>query len=192
MGKTLTQDSPSEWRKEGSQVSTDGRREVIGLAVGPSEAEPFWAKFLRPLTSRRLRGVKLVISDAHEGLKAAAKKLFGATWQRCRVHFRRNAMAHVGVKQRAMVSAAISTAFPKEHWPQLHSTNPIERLNREVKRRTNVVAIFPNGDAIIRLVGALMLEQNDEWAVCRRYMSLETLAGLSDDPAVRSKAIQAA
>jgi len=215
-------------------VNTDGRREVIGLAVGPSEAEPFWTKFLRSLTSRGLRGVKLVISDAHEGLKAAAKKVFGATWQRCRVHFRRNAMAHVGIKQRAMVSAAISTAFaqetqdaahaewravadrlrerfprlsklmdeaehdvlaymafPKEHWSQLHSTNPIERLNREVKRRTNVVAIFPNEDAIVRLVGALMLEQNDEWAVCRRYMSLETLAGLSDDPAVRSKAIPA-
>ena len=83
-------------------------------------------------------------------------------------------------------------AFPKEHWSQLHSTNPIERLNREVKRRTNVVAIFPNEDAIVRLVGALMLEQNDEWAVCRRYMSLETLAQLSDDPAVRSKAIAAA
>jgi hypothetical protein len=80
-------------------------------------------------------------------------------------------------------------AFPKEHWSQLHSTNPIERLNREVKRRTNVVAIFPNESAIIRLVGALLLEQNDEWAVRRRYMSLETLAGLSDDPAVRSKAI---
>jgi putative transposase len=83
-------------------------------------------------------------------------------------------------------------AFPKEHWSQLHSTNPIERLNREVKRRTNVVAIFPNEDAIVRLVGALMLEQNDEWAVCRRYMSLETLAAMSDDAAVRSKAIPAA
>ena len=83
-------------------------------------------------------------------------------------------------------------AFPKEHWAQLHSTNPIERLNREVKRRTNVVAIFPNDDAIVRLVGALMLEQNDEWAVSRRYMSLETLAGLGDDPNVRAKAIPAA
>jgi putative transposase len=170
----------------------------------------------------------------HEGLKAAAKKVFGATWQRCRVHFRRNAMAHVGVKQRPMVSAALSTAFAQEtkeaahaEWravadrlrerfprlsklmdaaehdvlaymafpkerPQLHSTNPIERLNREVKRRTNVVAIFPNEEAITRLVGALMLEQNDEWAVCRRYMTLETLAVVSEDQSVRHKAIVAA
>jgi putative transposase len=209
-------------------VNTDGRREVLGLAIGPSEAEPFWTTFLRSLTARGLRGVKLIVSDAHVGLKAAAAKVFAASWQRCRVHFMRNAMAHVGVKQRAMVAAAIRTAFtqetreaahkewravagrlrdrfpklaelmdgaehdvlgymafPKEHWPQLHSTNPIERLNREIKRRTNVVAIFPNEDAIVRLVGALMLEQNDEWAVCRRYMTLETLAALRDTDPVR-------
>jgi putative transposase len=216
-------------------VNTDGRREVLGMAVGPSEAEPFWSKFLRSLTNRGLRGVKLVISDAHEGLKAAAKKVFGATWQRCRVHFMRNAMAHAGVKQRGMVAAAIRTAFvqetekeahtewravadrlrerfprlsklmdeaendvlahmsfPKSHWPQIHSTNPIERLNLEVKRRTNVVQIFPNEAAIVRLVGALLLEQNDEWAVCRRYMSLETLATLGNTADVRPAAIPAA
>ena len=209
-------------------ANTDGRREVLGMAVGPSEAEPFWTKFLRSLTSRGLRGVKHLVSDAHEGLKAAAKKVLGTSWQRCRVHFMRNALAHVGVKQRAMVAAAIRTAFvqetkadahaewravadrlrerfprlsklmdeaehdvlgymalPKEHWSQIHSTNPIERLNREVKRRTNVVSIFPNDAAIVRLVGAVLLEQNDEWAVSRRYMTLETLAGLSDDGAVR-------
>ena len=83
-------------------------------------------------------------------------------------------------------------AFPKIHWPQIHSTNPIERLNREIKRRTNVVSIFPNEAAIVRLVGAILLEQNDEWAVSRRYMSLETLAGLCDDPTVRPTAIPAA
>src|SRR5262245_60352605 len=216
-------------------VNTDGRREVLGLEVGPSEAEPFWTKFLRSLTRRGLRGVKLVISDAHEGLKRAAAKVLGSTWQRCRVHFMRNALAHVGGKQRQMVAAAIRTAFtqetekaahdewrdvakrlrprfaklaelmeeaeddvlahmsfPKEHWAQIHSTNPLERLNGEIKRRTDVVAIFPNEAAIVRLVGALLLEQNDEWAVQRRYMSLETLAGLSDDPKAKPRRIAAA
>jgi putative transposase len=209
-------------------VNGDGRREVLGMAVGPSEAEPFWTDFLRSLTRRGLRGVKLVISDAHEGLKAAAAKVLNATWQRCRVHFMRNALAHVGPSQRPMVAAAIRTAFtqesaqaahaewravadrlrprfdrlaglmdeaehdvlahmdfPKDHWRQLHSTNPLERLNGEIKRRTDVVAIF-------RLVGALLLEQNDEWAVTRRYMTLETLDGLSDDPAARPRSIAAA
>src|ERR1700674_4790126 len=132
-------------------VNTDGRREVLGAAIGASEAEPFWTRFLRSLTVRGLRGVKLVISDAHEGIKAATKKVFHAGWQRCRVHFMRNAMAHAGVKSRAMVAAAI-----------------------------------------VRLIGAILLEQNDEWAVSRRYMSLETLAGLCDDPQVSNKAIPAA
>ena len=216
-------------------VNTDGRREVLGLEVGPSEAEPFWTKFLRSLTRRGLRGVKLVISDAHEGLKKAASKVLSATWQRCRVHFMRNALAHVGAKQRQMVAAAIRTAFtqetpaaarkewravtdrlrarfpklgelmdvaeddvlahmsfPKDHWQQIHSTNPLERLNGEIKRRTDVVAIFPNEAAIVRLVGAMLLEQNDEWAVQRRYMSLETLEGLSDDPQAKPRRIAAA
>ena len=217
-------------------VNTDGRREVLGMEVGPSEAEPFWTKFLRSLTRRGLRGVKLVISDSHEGLKKAAAKVLSSTWQRCRVHFMRNALAHVGVKQRQMVAAAIRTAFtqetekaaraewkavagrlrsrfpkladlmeeaeddvlahmafPKEHWPQLHSTNPLERLNGEIKRRTDVVAIFPNEGAIVRLVGAMLLEQNDEWAAARsRYMSLEKLAALSDDPQAGRRRIAAA
>jgi putative transposase len=216
-------------------VNTDGRREVLGLEVGPSEAEPFWTKFLRSLTRRGLRGVKLVISDAHEGLKKAAAKVLSATWQRCRVHFMRNALAHVGSKQRQMVAAEIRTAFTqesqdaarkewravadrlrerfpklgelmdaaeddclahmsfhKDHWPQLHSTNPLERLNGEIKRRTDVVAIFPNEGAIVRLVGAMLLEQNDEWAVQRRYMSLETLEPMSDDPQAKPRRIAAA
>lgn len=211
-------------------VNTDGRREVLGLAVGASEAEVFWTTFLRSLTRRGLRGVKLVISDAHEGLKAAAAKVFPATWQRCRVHFMRNALGHVGVKQRAMVSAAIKTAFeqetveaahaewrivadrlrerfprlaalmdeaehdvlayrhfPAEHRRQLHSTNPLERLNGEVKKRTRVVGIFPNEKAIVRLVGAILLEQNDEWAVTRRYMTLETIAQIGDQGEVLAK-----
>jgi putative transposase len=209
-------------------VNTDGRREVLGMTVGHSEAEPFWIEFLRSLARRGLRGVKLVISDAHEGLKAAITKVLGATWQRCRVHFMRNALAYAGKTQRRIVSAWVGTAFaqddaaaarkqwrevadqarprvpklaalmddaeadvlaymgfPAQHRVKLHSTNPLERLNGEIKRRSEVVGIFPNEAAVTRLIGALLLEQNDEWAVQRaRYMTLETIAPLSDDPFV--------
>jgi putative transposase len=209
-------------------VNTDGRREVLGMDIGPSEAEPFWVEFLRKLARRGLRGVKLVISDAHEGLKAAISKILSATWQRCRVHFMRNALAHAGKSGRRVVSAFVATAFaqddadsarqqwrrvadqlrpkvpklaalmdeaepdvlaymtfPQQHRAKLHSTNPLERVNGEIKRRTEVVGIFPNEAAITRLVGAILLEQNDEWAVQRcRYMTLESVAPLSDDPAV--------
>src|SRR5512144_2139134 len=214
-------------------VNSDGRREVLGMDIGPSEAAPFWTDFLRKLTRRGLRGVKLVISDSHEGIKAAVARVLNATWQRCRVHFMRNALAHAGKSGRRVVSAFIATAFaqndadaartqwrnvadqrrptirrlaefmdkaetdvlaymtfPKEHWTKIHSVNPLERLNGEVKRRTNVVGIFPNEDAITRLVGAILLEQNDEWAVQRaRYLSLETIAPLSDDPTVNLPAL---
>ncbi len=214
-------------------VNTDGRREVLGLEIGTSEAEPIWTEFLRKLTRRGLRGVKLVISDAHEGIKAAVSKVLSATWQRCRVHFQRNALAHAGKSGRRVVSAFIATAFaqdtadaastqwravadqirpkapklatlmddaehdvlaymsfPKEHRAKLHSTNPIERLNGEIKRRTDVVGIFPNDEAIIRLVGALLLEQNDEWAVQRaRYTTLETIAAIGDDPVISLPAV---
>jgi putative transposase len=213
-------------------VNTDGVREVLGLAIGPSEAEPFWTDFLRSLTRRGLRGVKLVISDAHEGLKAAATKVLSATWQRCRVHFLRNALAHAGKGQRQMVLALINTvfaqetaeaasdqwravadqlrdkfpklsalmdsaeqevlafmSFPKAHRTQIHSTNPLERVNAEIKRRTDVVGIFPNDAAIVRLVGALLLEQNDEWQLKRRYMQLEGLQSLVDNQAARLSAV---
>src|ERR687885_1282686 len=194
-------------------VNTDGRREVLGVATGASEAEVFWKGFLRSLADR--------------GLRAAASKVFHASLQRCRVHWMRSALAHVPAKQRPAVVAMLKTifaqetaadarnqwnsvadalrerapklaelmdnaredvlaytAFPREHWPQIASTNPLERLNGEIKRRTDVVGIFPNAAAIVRLVGALMLEQNDEWAVGRRYMSLESLAAISDAPRV--------
>ena len=214
-------------------VNTEGQRQVIGMKVGPSEAETFWTEFLRSLMRRGLRGVKLVISDAHLGLKAAAAKVLKATWQRCRVHFMRNALAYANKTQRRMVSATIATVFaqdsgeaahqqwravadqlrtklpklgsfmdsaenevlsymnfPKAHWLQIHSTNPLERLNAEIKRRTNVVGIFPNDAAVTRLVGAMLLEQNDEWCLNRRYMQLEGLQSLTDTPATRLSAIQ--
>ena len=213
-------------------VNTDGVREILGLEIGPSEAEPFWTSFLRSLTRRGLRGVKLVISDAHEGLKAAAAKVLSCTWQRCKVHFLRNALAHAGKGQRQMVLALINTifaqetpeaasdqwravadqlrerfpklaemmdeaepdvlafmSFPKAHRTQIHSTNPLERLNAEIKRRTNVVGIFPNEAAITRLVGAMLLEQNDEWALKRRYMQLEGLQSLVDNQPARLSAV---
>jgi putative transposase len=215
-------------------VDTDGRREVLGVATGASEAEVFWADFLRSLADRGLRGVKLVIADDHKGLRAAARRVFHAGLQRCRVHWARNLLAHVGAKQRAAVAAMVRTIFaqetkaeafaqwdkvadalrdrhdklgalmdasredvlaymdyPKEHWAQIASTNPLERVNKEIKRRADVVGIFPNDEAVVRLVGALMLEQSDEWAVGRRYFSLESLASLADTDPRRLSAMAA-
>jgi putative transposase len=207
-------------------VNTDGRREVLGIATGASEAEVFWAEFLRALADRGLRGIKLIVADDHKGLRAAAKRVFSAGLQRCRVHWARNLLGHAAPKQRAAVAAMIRTIFaqdtkteaftqwdkvadalrerhdklgalmdasredvlaymdyPKEHWAQIASTNPLERVNKEIKRRADVVGIFPNDEAVVRLVGALMLEQSDEWAVSRRYFSLESLARLANtDP----------
>ena len=191
-------------------VNTGGVREVLGMAVNPSEAETFWKEFLRSLTRLGLRGVKLVISDAHEGLKAAAAKVLGSTWQRCKVHFLRNALAHAGKGQRQMVLDAINTVFaqdsiesataqwrivadqlrgkfpklstlmdgaeadvlaymgfPKAHRTQIHTTNPLERLNAEIKRRTDVVGIFPNCEAV-----------NASWEL---YFSSRTTSGSCSD-----------
>ena len=213
-------------------VNTDGTREVLGMAVGPSEAEPFWSDFLRSLSHRGLRGTRLVISDSHVGLKAAIAKVFKATWQRCRVHFMRNALAYAGKGQRQMVLALINTVFaqetaeaahaqwrvvadqlrdkfpklaamldeaehdvlafmdfPKAHRKQIASTNPLERLNAEIKRRTDVVGIFPSDSSITRLVGALLLEQNDEWQLNRRYMQLEGMEAVSDNQRPRLSAV---
>jgi transposase-like protein len=203
-------------------ATTDGKREIVGLHIGPSEAETFWAVFLKSLHRRGLKGVKLVISDAHEGLKAAIRRVFNASWQRCRVHWMRNALSYVSKTQQSMVSAALRQAFsqpdragasqalrqvadqlrakwpklanfidnseadvlthldfPVQHRTKIHSTNPIERLNKEVKRRADVVGIFPNEASIIRLVGAVLLEQNDEWAMQHRYMQVEGMAELA-------------
>lgn len=194
---------------------------------------PFLTEFLRSLNRRGLRGVRLVISDSLEGIKAAAAKTLKATWQRWRVHFMTNALAHAGKTQRRMVSAAIGTvfvqesaeaarvqwrsvadqlrgkypklgalmdeaendvlafmSFPRAHWTQIYSTDPLERLNAEIKRRTNVVGIFPNDRAITRLVGAMLMEQSDEWSLQRRYMQLEGLQQLCDTAPARLPAVQ--
>jgi putative transposase len=203
-------------------VTHEGDREVLGFDVGISEDRSFWELFLRRLVERGLKGVKLVISDSHAGLKqAAATILSGATWQRCRVHFMRNVLCHVQKGQQNLVAAILRTifaadnqatargslrqvvkdlegrfpramsvveeaeddvlafmTFPSEHWPQLYSTNPLERLNKEIRRRINVVSIFPNRASVIRLVGSVLLEQHDEWVVGRRYFSADSMAKL--------------
>ena len=205
-------------------VRESGEREILAVDVGASEDEAFWKAFLRRLVSRGLKGVKLVISDAHEGLKGAvAAVLAGTAWQRCRVHFMRNVLTHVRKADNSMVAAAIRTifaqpdqeaarqqltevvavmkprwpkaaevlangeeevltymTFPVEHWTRIYSTNPLERLNREVKRRTNVVSIFPDTGSVLRLVGSILIEAHDEWQAGRRYFSLDSMRRLQE------------
>ena len=215
-------------------VHQTGRREVIGVDVGEAETEAFWREFLRGLRARGLAGVRLCVSDAHEGLKQAIAKVLGCPWQRCTVHFLRDMLGHVGKAQQPMIAAAIRGSFqasslaearqrlvevvdklaaaapkvarlleaaeaellafyqlPAEHWSKLRSTNPLERVNREVGRRTDVGGIFPNDAALLRLAGMLLIEQNDEWLVARRYLSQESLALVLDpepDPATQEVA----
>jgi transposase-like protein len=205
-------------------VRETGEREILAVDLGAAEDEAFWKAFLRGLVSRGLKGVALVISDAHEGLKqAVAAVLTGAAWQRCRVHFMRNVLAHVPKTDKPIVAAGIRTifaqpnqeaarqqmaevlaameprwpkaavvlangeeevltymTFPIEHWTRIYSTNPLERLNREVKRRTDVVSIFPDADSVLRLVGSILIEVHDEWQAGRRYFSKDSMQKLKE------------
>ena len=205
-------------------VRESGERDILAIDIGASEDGAFWTAFLRTLIARGLKGVQLVISDAHEGLKEAiATVLTGASWQRCRVHFMRNVLAHISKRDKSMVAAALRTifaqpdqevaqqqlaevaramaerwpnaaevllageedvlsymTFPPEHWTRIYSTNPLERLNREVKRRTNVVGIFPDSEAVLRLVGSVLIEIHEEWQTGRRYFSLESMRKLKE------------
>jgi putative transposase len=215
-------------------VHETGRREVLGLDVGETESEAFWREFLRSLRARGLTGVRLCVSDAHEGLRSAIAQVLGCPWQRCTVHFTRDMLGHVAKAQQPLVSGAIRQlfhaangtearerlgqvvdqlavpapkvaelleraeddllgfyAFPPEHWSKLRSTNPLERVNREIGRRSDVIGIFPNDAALIRLAGALLLEQNDEWLVGRRYLSQDSLSlVLRDQPGHSPKEIK--
>ena len=214
-------------------VSAEGRREILGMALGDAETTDFWTSFLRSLRERGLKvpspedptGVVLVTSDAHAGIRAAVRAILpGAAWQRCRVHFARTITSRLGSARSKPVNALVSTIFaqtsqeavaaqykhvvdslkapfpeiaqmlidaepdltafaalPREHWQKIWSNNPIERLNREIKRRADVVQVFPDSESVTRLIGSVLLEQHEEWQYGeRRYLSQTSLRHLTD------------
>ena len=216
-------------------VRRDGRRRVLGVGLWPEETKPGWAEFLESLIKRGLSGVKLVISDAHVGLREAIRRVFvGAAWQRCRVHFMRNVLAKVHRSRQPIVASLVKTifaqtsqeearlqlawvaeqlrpgaaavadeleaaeddvlaymAFPEEHWSKLHSTNVLERLNREFGTRTRLVGIFPSETSLMRFVTALLMEIDDDWQVDKRYMAERSMTpGQAERPPLLAPAAQ--
>lgn len=217
-------------------LNEEGRREVLGIMVGPCETEAFWVEFMRHLLDRGLRGVQLVVSDHHAGLRRGIQRCLNTQWQRCRVHFMRNLLSHTPKCQKGFVKTMVATAFqqtnqadavrqwhaveqqireilpdvanlmqaamedvlahmahPQALWPILASTNTLERLNREVKRRADVVQIFPKDSSVVLLIGAVLMEQHDEWQVARRAFSQTAMGRPSTkDDAFLARGIEAA
>jgi putative transposase len=200
-----------------SGVRDDGMREILGVEVADTESEATYQEMFRSLKRRGLSGVELVVSDDHEGLKAAVLRHFqGASWQRCQVHYARNLLGMVSYASRKELGADLRAifaspareqalqlassvadkwrakgnrkvaehieehleecltclAFPEGHRRRIRTTNGLERLNQEIKRRTRVVRIFPNRGACLRLVSALAVEQSEEWVTGRRYLDM--------------------
>lgn len=197
-------------------VDVSGHRRVLGVSVSLGEHEVHWRAFMQSLVERGLRGVQLIVSDSHAGLKAARQAVFGGVpWQRCQFHLQQNAQAYVPRKEmQAEVAADIRTifnapdrttadqylartvqkyaktaskladwleknipegltvfAFPAEHQRRLRTTNGVERLNREIDRRTTVVSIFPNEAACLRLISAILVETDEAWQTNKKYLS---------------------
>lgn len=217
-------------------VNEDGEREVLGVDVTNGEMQACWKAFLEHLVGRGLRGVQLVISDAHSGLRKAISAVMNSTtWQRCYVHFIRDVLSHLPKSKQGFVAAALRNVFqqttvehakeamgkvvslleqkhpnvaelvveaeddvlsyfgfPEAHRRQIRSTNPLERINKELRRRVRVVGVFPNDAALLRLVAMLLVEQHDEWAASdRRYFAANSMrllyGGAQEQPAIEER-----
>ncbi|MFM7035767.1 MAG: IS256 family transposase [Planctomycetia bacterium] len=166
-------------------IGPDSKRSILGCSVQLSEAETHWRSFLQSLVDRGMRGIKLVVSDDHAGLKAARQAvLAGVPWQRCQFHLMQNAMAHVTRYHKAapqlaawleenVPEALTVLRVPAAHRRRLRTTNGLERLNKEIKRRTRVATLFPNEASLLRFASAVLSEISDDWETERAYLTME-------------------